>query len=81
MRANCPTGSGGIGLAAWECAIGLGLMTGLFLRATLLLLFLQMLGTLTPLFLFPGERIPYAPTLVAEPEIARRAAGYTSTAE
>jgi hypothetical protein len=36
------------------------------MRGTLLLLFLQMLGTITPLFLFPAEaftRIPYAPTL------------------
>jgi uncharacterized membrane protein YphA (DoxX/SURF4 family) len=53
-------------LAAWECLIGLGLMLGVFLRAVLFLLVTQMLGTLTPLFLFPSEvfvRIPYAPTL------------------
>ncbi len=53
-------------LALWECAIGLGLIFGVFLRATLLLLFLQMLGTFTPLLLFPDEtftRFPYAPTL------------------
>ncbi len=53
-------------LATWETLIGLGLITGLFLRATLFLLFLQMLGTLTPLILFPEQtfvRIPYAPTL------------------
>jgi len=53
-------------LAVWECAIGLGLIFGVFLRATLLLLFLQMLGTFTPLLLFPGEtftRFPYAPSL------------------
>jgi uncharacterized membrane protein YphA (DoxX/SURF4 family) len=53
-------------LAIWESLIGLGLILGIFLRATLLLLFLQMLGTVTPLFLFPSEvflRIPYAPTL------------------
>src|SRR4051812_14305350 len=53
-------------LAAWECLIGLGLLTGRFLRVTLLLLAAQMLGTLTPLVLFPSEvftRIPYAPTL------------------
>jgi uncharacterized membrane protein YphA (DoxX/SURF4 family) len=53
-------------LAAWESAIGLGLIFGVFMRATLLLLFVQMLGTITPLFLFPHEvftRIPYAPTL------------------
>ena len=53
-------------LAVWETLIGLGLIFGVFLRATLLLLFVQMLGTITPLFLFPGEsflRFPYAPTL------------------
>jgi uncharacterized membrane protein YkgB len=53
-------------LAAWECLIGLGLITGRFMRATLLLLVMQMLGTVTPLFFFPEltfTRIPYAPTL------------------
>ncbi|MGB3563816.1 MAG: DoxX family membrane protein, partial [Thermoanaerobaculia bacterium] len=53
-------------LAVWESAIGLGLLTGKFLRATLLLLFVQMLGTLTPLVIFPSETFvafPYAPTL------------------
>ena len=53
-------------LAAWECLIGLGLLTGFFMRATLALLFLQMLGTLTPLVLYPNETFvafPYAPTL------------------
>lgn len=53
-------------LAAWECVIGIGLIAGVFMRAVLLLLFMQMLGTLTPLFLFPHEtflRIPIAPTL------------------
>lgn len=53
-------------LAAWECLIGIGLITGVFMRATLLLLFLQMIGTITPVFLFPHEvftAIPYAPTL------------------
>jgi uncharacterized membrane protein YkgB len=53
-------------LALWECLIGLGLITGKFLRITLLLLFLQMAGTMTPLILFPEEtfvRFPYAPTL------------------
>ena len=53
-------------LAAWECLIGLGLLTGLFMRATLALLFVQMLGTLTPLVLYPNETFvafPYAPTL------------------
>lgn len=53
-------------LAAWECLIGLGLITGLFMRATLLLLFVQMMGTITPLVLFPHETwtiFPIAPTL------------------
>ena len=53
-------------LAAWETLIGLGLLSGRFLRATLLLLAIQMLGTVTPLFLFPSETFtafPYAPTL------------------
>jgi len=53
-------------LAAWECVIGIGLIVGIFMRATLFLLALQMAGTLTPLLLFPAEvftRVPYAPTL------------------
>jgi uncharacterized membrane protein YphA (DoxX/SURF4 family) len=53
-------------LATWEVLIGLGLLTGRLLRVTLLLLFLQMLGTMLPLFLFPGETFtvfPVAPTL------------------
>ncbi|MBX3063395.1 MAG: DoxX family membrane protein [Anaerolineae bacterium] len=53
-------------LAAWETLIGIGLITGKFMRVTLLLLFLQMIGTIMPLFFFPNEvftRIPYAPTL------------------
>lgn len=53
-------------LAAWECIIGLGLIFGVFMRAILLLLFVQMLGTVTPVFLFPHEvftRVPWAPTL------------------
>jgi uncharacterized membrane protein YphA (DoxX/SURF4 family) len=53
-------------LAGWECLIGLGLLFGIFMRATLLLLAVQMAGTLVPLVLFPSEvfaRIPYAPTL------------------
>ena len=55
-----------LGLAAWETAIGLGMLLGVHLRLTLFLLWLQMAGTLTPLFLFPSEafvRFPYAPTL------------------
>jgi uncharacterized membrane protein YkgB len=53
-------------LAIWETLIGIGLISGKYLRVTLFLLFTQMLGTLTPLLLFPTEtftRFPYAPTL------------------
>jgi uncharacterized membrane protein YphA (DoxX/SURF4 family) len=53
-------------LAVWECLIGLGLLLGALMRAVLLLMFVQMAGTITPVFLFPGEifiRFPYAPTL------------------
>lgn len=53
-------------LAGWEVLIGLGLITGVALRSTLLLLFLQMIGTVSPLFLFPQEtfsRFPLVPTL------------------
>jgi uncharacterized membrane protein YkgB len=59
-------GMGVMILAAWEVLIGLGLLTGVAMRATLALLFVQMLGTITPLFFFPNElftRFPYAPTL------------------
>jgi uncharacterized membrane protein YphA (DoxX/SURF4 family) len=53
-------------LATWEVAIGIGLFIGRWMRAVLLLLFVQMLGTITPLFLFPSETFtifPVAPTL------------------
>jgi uncharacterized membrane protein YphA (DoxX/SURF4 family) len=53
-------------LATWESLIGLGLITGKFMRVTLLLLFLQMPGTMLPLLLFPSETFtifPIAPTL------------------
>jgi uncharacterized membrane protein YphA (DoxX/SURF4 family) len=53
-------------LAVWECLIGLGLLLGVWLRATLALLWLQMAGTITPLFLFTDAcftHVPYAPTL------------------
>ena len=53
-------------LAVWEVAIGIGLFLGRWMRAVLLLLFVQMLGTITPLFLFPTETFtvfPFVPTL------------------
>lgn len=53
-------------LAILECAIGLGLISGSFMRVTLLLLAFQMVGAASPLVLFPGEvfaAFPFAPTL------------------
>lgn len=53
-------------LATLETLIGLGFLTGKYMRLTLALLVFQMAGTLTPLALFPEEafmRFPYAPTL------------------
>lgn len=53
-------------LATWECAIGLGLLTGRFLRLTLLLLLAQMAGTFLPLLFFHRETFnvfPWVPTL------------------
>lgn len=55
-----------ISLASWEVIIGVGLLTGKFMRVTLLLLFTQMLGTFAPIFIFPNEvftAIPWGPTL------------------
>ncbi len=53
-------------LAAWETLIGLGFISGKYVRINLFLFFTQMAGTMTPLLLFPAEtftRFPYAPTL------------------
>lgn len=53
-------------LATWESLIGLGLITGKFMRLTILLLFLQMPGTALPLIILP-EKVwtifPYGLTL------------------
>jgi len=53
-------------LALWESIIGLGLITGKYMRLTLLLLFLQMPGTALPLIILP-EKVwtifPYGLTL------------------
>ena len=53
-------------LGAWEALIGLGLLTRRCMRATVALLLLQMLGTITPLFLFRDETwtaFPFVGTL------------------
>jgi len=53
-------------LAAWESLIGVGLILNVWMRGILLLLAIQMLGTFTPLILFPTETFsvwPFLPTL------------------
>lgn len=53
-------------LAIWETAIGIGLIFSLFMRETLLLLYLQMIGTFLPVLFFPSEVFnifPYSLTL------------------
>ena len=53
-------------LAAWESLIGIGLILNRWMRGILLLLAIQMLGTFTPLILFPTETFtvwPIVPTL------------------
>ena len=53
-------------LAMWETLIGIGLITGKYMRITLLLLFLQMPGTALPLIVLPGvvwNKFPFGLTL------------------
>jgi uncharacterized membrane protein YkgB len=53
-------------LAVWEMLIGLGMISGKFIRITILLLFLQMPGTALPLVLLPEAvwtQFPYGLTL------------------
>jgi uncharacterized membrane protein YkgB len=56
-------------LAVWEMVIGLGFLTGRALRLTILLLYLQMPGTLAPIFLLPDQvftAFPFGLTLVGQ---------------
>ncbi len=56
-------------LATLECLIGIGLLTGKFLRVTLLLLLFQLIGAVSPVFIFPNEVfkiIPIVPTLAGQ---------------
>ena len=53
-------------LAVWETIIGFGLITGMHMRLTLLLLFLQIPGTALPLIVLPDTvwtNFPYGLTL------------------
>ncbi len=56
-------------LAIWEVVIGITFIFGIFMRVAIPLLFLQMLGTVTPLFFFPSETFtaaPFIPNLVGQ---------------
>lgn len=56
-------------LAFWECTIGLGLLIGKKIKFILLLLYLQMIGTLSPLLIFPEETWTatyFVPTLLGQ---------------
>jgi uncharacterized membrane protein YphA (DoxX/SURF4 family) len=58
VRATVPWIPGGVFLpilAVWEIIIGLGFLTGRALRLTILLLYLQMPGTLAPIVLLPEQ--------------------------
>ncbi len=61
-----PAGLSIVVIAALECTIGLGLISGRRMRLVLALLGFQMVGAMSPLFLFPGELFGgpfHAPTL------------------
>lgn len=42
-------------LAVWETLIGIGFLTKKYLKQTIYLMLLQMMGTFTPLVLFPAQ--------------------------
>jgi len=56
-------------LAIWECAVGLLLISGKWLRTALVFLFIHMVCTFTPLLFFPSvsfKYMPYGFTLVGQ---------------
>ncbi len=56
-------------LATWEVLIGLTFMFRYLMRIAIPLLFIQMIGTVMPLFLFPAETFvppPLVPTLIGQ---------------
>lgn len=64
-----PAGVSLVMVALLECAIGVGLIQGRYMRLVLLLLAFQMLGAMSPLLLFAGDLFSglyHAPTLEAQ---------------
>ena len=53
-------------LAAWECLIGIGMFVFRYMRFTILLLYVQMLGTFSPVVIMPDvvfESVPMVLTI------------------
>jgi len=61
--------SAGVGLpilAVWECLIGVGMFVRRYMRFTILMLYVQMAGTFSPIVILPDivfESIPFALTM------------------
>ena len=61
--------SAGIGLpilAVWECLIGVGMFVRRYMRFTILMLYVQMIGTFSPVVLMPEvvfSAVPFALTM------------------
>lgn len=56
-------------LAVWECAVGVALIAGIWVRTALVFLLVHMVCTFTPLLFFPSVSFKYAPygfTLVGQ---------------
>ncbi|SMB83539.1 DoxX family protein [Hymenobacter roseosalivarius DSM 11622] len=58
-----------VGLASLEVLIGIGLLSGKWLQAVLVLLLLQLIGAISPVFFFPRDvfnLVPFVPTLAGQ---------------
>lgn len=56
-------------LAVWESIIGLGFITGKYIKVIIILMLVHMIGTFTPLLFFPNLtflKFPYAPTIIGQ---------------
>lgn len=56
-------------LAAWECSIGILLIIGKWMKPVLIMFFLHMICTFSPLFFFPDQTfrfMPYGLSLVGQ---------------
>lgn len=51
-------------LATWECLIGIGMFVPRFMRFTILLLYVQMIGTFSPVVILPDVVFKTAPLVL-----------------